>query len=491
MATAQHTPTAAIVAVTAMVAWSWLAYAQRSNASPLPRPPGPEDDQLWRLRKQTIGREQYLFYRDLVDTYGDLVYCRLGADRLYIVADAALCKQILADNQLFERQTPAVNGAKDIGPMLFLLSGPQWKLHRTISSPAFAPVHIRNAFDVVQDVTRTLFARFDESFAPGAASSAAVNVHELLTAATLDVFGGAFFSYRFDALTSPTTRMQDASELIARGLAVRSLLPRLVHPALFWDGYLPAVDYVRQLIASTIDAKIKKLGVAHAELASMEKRNRDLLDNLILATQKSDNALSAEDMSSALIGFFLAGHETTSNALTFVFRNLCDNPELVQEMRDELHSVTNDKGLTFDMLPSLKKLDAFIKETLRLNPILPRLGRRATADVKFRDYTVPQGSLVYISVERLHRNPHHWKDPDVFRPSRFETDTIAPGSFLPFGDGAHKCIGEKLALLELRYVTAQTILHYDLVLADNQALNIVNTITLGYKDGLLVHFRKL
>ncbi|KAL7748025.1 hypothetical protein RI367_006571 [Sorochytrium milnesiophthora] len=491
-----HSPTLWIMA-TATLAVGYQALSFSALNGPRNRPPGPKGNQLLEIRKYGATREVFQYYRKLVKQYGSMTSFKVGKAWVYVTADAAAAKQVLSDNELFIRDPLASAAAAETGPMLFLISGPLWKLHRKVSSPAFASVHLRSAFPAIRDLTNDLFARFDDVPVDKLSGwSDPFNAHILFTNTTLDIFGRAFFSYNFNALQRKAKRMEEASDGLVAGISKRLLIPRWLQWLLLHDKYTDDVEYIRGILMRAIQDKVQLLNEeGQLPLAERQKRDMDLLDQLLLATQRGDNPITHKDLSGAMIGFFIAGHETTANTLTFITRAMCDHPELAEEVRQEVLSVMgDDKELEFDKIAKLKyilQLECFVKEAQRFYTVVPRVMRCATRDTTLGGYQIRKGTSMHLSVEMLHMSPLYWKDPHVFRPSRFETDTIVPGSFLPFGDGAHKCIGERLALLELKYIAARLALTYRFKLVQRQSFKLVHTITVGYKEGMFVQCQRI
>ena len=139
-----------------------------------------------------------------------------------------------------------------------------------------------------------------------------------------------------------------------------------------------------------------------------------------------------------LLTLLTAGHETTATGLSWAFERLVRNPRVLATLVDSL-----DED---------EYLDAVVKETLRLRPVIVDVGRRLNADWQLGGYDLPVGTLVLPAIAAIHRRADLWDRPLLFRPERFIESQPVPYSWLPFGGGVRRCIGAAFALMEMRVV---------------------------------------
>ena len=155
--------------------------------------------------------------------------------------------------------------------------------------------------------------------------------------------------------------------------------------------------------------------------------------------------------------FLLAGHETTSTALTFTLHLLGRHPNEQRLVHDELDTVLDGRPPNADEAPTLERTMRAIKEAMRLYPPAYAVGRLAAADREIGGYTIPTGSFVVVSQYATHRHPRFWKNPEAFEPARFTPDREAarhPFAYFPFGAGPRSCIGSRFAMLEATIAVA-------------------------------------
>ena len=178
----------------------------------------------------------------------------------------------------------------------------------------------------------------------------------------------------------------------------------------------------------------------------------DLLSRLLRARDPdSGRGLAAQEVRDQALIFLLAGHETTSTALTFTFDLLGRHPEEQDALHAELDVVLKGRAPRVADVPRLTRTAMAIKEAMRLYPPAYAVGRLVERDDEIGGFRIPAGSFLTLSPWVTHRHPAFWPDPDRYLPSRFAAETEAqrhPHAYFPFGGGARGCIGSHFAMLE-------------------------------------------
>ena len=148
---------------------------------------------------------------------------------------------------------------------------------------------------------------------------------------------------------------------------------------------------------------------------------------------------------------FIAGHETTANALTFTLHLLGNHPEIQQKIFDELIEIESQTDDIVEQLQKMTYTNAVINESMRLFPPAWITDRQNVVDDTLLSYHIKKETLIGISFYELHRNPKYWKNPDEFIPERFlgEQKKISMQYFYPFGAGPRMCIGTGFAIYEM------------------------------------------
>jgi cytochrome P450 len=174
----------------------------------------------------------------------------------------------------------------------------------------------------------------------------------------------------------------------------------------------------------------------------------DLLATLLEMRDDEGNGLGDDDIRNELITFVLAGHETTSSALTWCWYLLAKHPAIEARLHRELDAVLGSRPPTLDDVAQLRYTAHIFDETLRLYPPAAAFGRRPLTDVTVGGYRIPRGASVFLSPFVTHRNPRYFRDPDAFVPERWEDEPPPKFAFFPFGGGSKMCIGEPFARAE-------------------------------------------
>jgi cytochrome P450 len=182
----------------------------------------------------------------------------------------------------------------------------------------------------------------------------------------------------------------------------------------------------------------------------------------------------------------LAGHETTATALAWAVAHVVGDASVRERLASELAGVG---PAPFDPTRVLKLefLDAVCRETLRLTPIIPLVGRRLTRPMTIGGVDLPAGVVAAPCIYLAHRRPERWPEPARFRPERFLESKPTPYEFLPFGGGVRRCLGMAFALVEMKLVLAEILSRVDLRAAPGYQVRVVRrSVTLAPAEGMPV-----
>lgn len=226
----------------------------------------------------------------------------------------------------------------------------------------------------------------------------------------------------------------------------------------------------------------------------IEPKHLDMLSMLLDARYEDGSSMDDQLVMDELITLFVAGHETTSNALSWAIHLLSFHPEIQDKLQDELDSVLQDRDARFEDLDKLTYTEMVIKESMRLLPPAWILNaRQANQDIQLGPYLFPKDKVVFISPYANHRNPKYFDNPEQFDPGRFSTErekAIPKHAYMPFGTGPRVCIGQSFAMMEAKLILA-TILNRFSVKADpEQKFEPQAQITLSNKGGMKVYLQK-
>lgn len=316
---------------------------------------------------------------------------------------------------------------------LLLQDGAEHARARRLLTPAFGRREIAGYRGLVEEVTAQQLDRWPRG--------GRVRAHELLNELTLEVIlrvvFGATDSARLDRMRPIVARAVDASPVVMIGMMIPPL--QRVGP---WRREVRDLAEIAEFLQTQIDEARVDPGL---------DERKDLLALLVRASADDEQGLTDAEMRDQLVTLVAAGHETTATAMAWAMLELARHPEIQQRCSDE---ITAGGELPY--------VDAVIKETLRLHPVVPMIMRtlQEPATVDGRDY--PKGVTVSPSIVLAHRDPASYPQPAEFRPERFLDDVPTPSSWLPFGGGARRCIGASFAMMEGEVILRQILERYRL-----------------------------
>jgi len=189
----------------------------------------------------------------------------------------------------------------------------------------------------------------------------------------------------------------------------------------------------------------------------------------------------------------VAGHETSSNALSWILYLLSSRPDCLEKVRQEFDSVLGGAPLSFGDVPKFVFTSQVIYETLRLYPPFWMVDRMAMADDRVGDLVIPRGSTVIVFIYGSHHAPRYWQSPESFDPERFtkENDALqTPFTYLPFGAGPRGCIGGNYAMLQILMILSAVLTKYDFELTPGQTIEARPMVILRPKHGIRMTFTR-
>jgi cytochrome P450 len=239
-------------------------------------------------------------------------------------------------------------------------------------------------------------------------------------------------------------------------------------------------------IFDEFDEKVDRLLTERGRAPDAEPK--DLLARLISARDaETGGGMTAKEVRDQVVTIFMAGHETTSQALSWTFYLLSQHPAVEAKLHDELAVVLQGRTPRYDDLASLRYTRMVIEEAMRLYPPAHTFGRQPIADDEVLGQRIPAGSEVLIVPWLLHRKPSLWENPERFDPERFAPERAAARprfAYLPFGAGPRICIGAAFAMAEAMLILATIAQRYRLHLKPGFPVEPQGLITLRPRYGL-------
>jgi len=213
----------------------------------------------------------------------------------------------------------------------------------------------------------------------------------------------------------------------------------------------------------------------------------DVLSMLLEARDEDGRGMSDRELRDQMVTLLVAGHETTATALAWVVHRMLEHPEVYARLREEIHEAGGGGPVDADGAGRLEYLDAVIKETMRLNPIIPFVARLVKQPVEIGGHEIPAGVVVAPCIYLTHRRPDLWPDPLRFNPERFIGTRPNPYAYFPFGGGTRLCLGAAFATYEMKIVMAEIVRRTVLRAAPGHTVRIVRrSITFAPSGGVPV-----
>ncbi|MGW7642019.1 cytochrome P450, partial [Streptomyces decoyicus] len=421
-------------------------------------------------------------FMDLARIHGPVFKRKFGDHETLFLASLDLVTE-LADESRFSKAKSVVleNVREFTGDGLFTAYNdePNWAKAHEVLMPAFALGSMRTYHPAMLKAVRRVMAAWDRRVADGTP----VQVAEDMTRMTLDTIGLAGFGFDFESFSRGDTEhpfVEAMVRCLEWSLTKISRDPDADHSAAD-AAFRTDADY----LASVVDEVIA------ARTASGESGDDDLLGLMLGARGQEDGAagdgpaLDLANIRNQVITFLIAGHETTSGALSFALYYLLKDPlalRMVQREADELWGDQADPDPSFEDIGRLPFTRQVLNETLRLWPTAGAFFRQAREDTLLGGrYPLKAGEPVMVLTPMLHRDPVWGDNPELFDPSRFSPEAEAarsPHAYKPFGTGERACIGRQFALHEATMLLALLAHRYRLVDDCDYQLRIKETLTL-------------
>ena len=436
------------------------------------RAPGPRvrfpGELFLRLNTDRLG-----YLHQVAREYGDLARIDVVRTPLFLATHPDLVKDVLVtNNRLFGRGRGHLRMKLLLGDGLLTTDGDVHRRQRRLVQPAFHRQRVESYGDTM--------ARRAEELAGRWRDGSTVDVLDEMMGLTLVIVANTLFGATVD---------DEVEEIGSALTAVFEMFGFALMPfsELFDRVPIPTTIRLRRARAR-LDATIYRI---IAERRRSGRDHGDLLSMLLLAQDTGDGGdggsmtdLQLRDEATTL---FVAGHETTSNALTWTWYALSGHPEAEATMHAELERVLGGRRPGAADLPRLPYTRAVLAESMRLYPPVWGMGRRALADHTLAGYDIPRGSLVVVSPFITQRDARFFPDPELFRPERWldEYAWERPRfSYFPFGGGARQCIGEQFAWMEGVLLLATLGQRWRLRLAPGHRVGFHPLVTLRPKHGM-------
>ena len=416
-------------------------------------------------------------FTGLADQYGEIYRMRFFKRSLVFVSTQALVNEV-CDEKRFQKSidgalTQIRNGVHD-GLFTARKGEENWGIAHRVLMPAFGPLSIRGMFDEMHDIASQLALKWARC-----GSGYEINVTDDFTRLTLDTLALCSMGYRFNSYYSPVLHpfIEAMSDfLTAAGTRNRRPLPQMFYRA--EDQKFDAdIETLRSTAREVLDAR----------KAGLSSRDNDLLAAMLNGVDsKTGKKMTDESIMDNLITFLIAGHETTSGLLSFVFYQLCKHPEAYAKAQAEVDSVVGKGPINVEHLSRLPYINGVLRETLRVNATIPMFVVEPLEDTLIAGkYPVKKGESVINMLAKSQLDPKVFgSDAAEFKPERMMDDNFNrlnrefPNCWKPFGNGMRGCIGRPFAWQEALLVVVMLLQNFNFVLRPGYDLAIKQTLTI-------------
>ncbi len=422
------------------------------------------------------------WFQSLTQKYGDVSKFRLINSDVYLINHPDLVKQVLTKKSSnYTKKSIAFKMVKVVlGDSTFTAMGDNWRRKRRLVQPSF---HKERIAALSTAITDTIAEILDE-WEVACNKKQTLNVAHEMMQLTLKVVVKSLFS---------TALSKEEVQTVANVFTplLEATNKRVVFP-FQWLYRLPTTkNALYQKYIDDLDAIIFRI---IKDRRKMSEPPNDLLQMLMDAQdEETGKPLSDEELRDEVMTVFIAGHETTANAMAWLWALLSQHSIVREKVEAEVAEVLDSRTPTPADFPKLAYTLKVFKETMRLYPPVPVLPRKVEADDVLGNYIIKGGNSIFFSPYLLHRHPDFWENPNVFDPHRFDKEAQKKQhtfAYLPFGGGPRICLGNNFAMMEAVFITAMVTQRFKLNLPPNTTVEPQISLTTRPKGGVPIQLER-
>jgi len=362
-----------------------------------------------------------------------------------------------------------------LGKGLLTTHGEAWRTQRRLIQKGFDRKQLEALSSIMQDSLAESLRDFDRQIGAGP-----VDVYPHLMKMTFAMVARSLFGAR---LKDEDINLVSHTISTVQEFIVRQTLQPYLNPWFAVSGELRRHEEMR--------ARADGILLEYITRRRHQAPGDDLLQTLLDARYTDGEGMSDELVLSESMQLLVAGHETSSNALSWLLYLLSSRPECLERLRREFDCVLGGAPLSYGDVPKFEFASQVIQEALRLYPPFWMVDRVAVADDRAGDLAIPRGSTVIVFVYGAHHAPRSWQDPESFNPERFtkaNEKLHTPFTYLPFGGGPRGCIGGNYAMLQILVILTALLRRYDFQLSPGQKIEARPMVILRPKHGIRMSF---
>jgi len=415
------------------------------------------------------------------EIFGDTFWIRLGGlKEAMVTIDPVVIQHVLKTNaenyQKSEIQVKRMGHF--LGKGLLTTHGEAWRTQRRLIQTGFDRKQLDALSSIMQDSLAESLGDFDRQIHAGP-----VDIYPHLMKITFAMVARSLFGAR---LRDEDIDLVSHTICTVQEFIVRQTLQPYLNPWFAVSGELRRHEDMRTRADAILLEYIRK--------RRNEPPGHDLLQTLMDARYSDGKGMPDELILSESMQLLVAGHETSSNALSWLLFLLSSRPDCLEKVRQEFDSVLGEAPLGHSDVPKFEFVTQVILEALRLYPPFWMVDRMALADDRVGDVAIPRGSTVIVYVYGAHHAPRYWQNPESFETERFtkaNEKLRTPFTYLPFGAGPRGCIGGNYAMLQILMILSDLLRKYDFQLAPGQTIAARPMVILRPKHGIRMTFSNI
>ncbi|MEM9678685.1 MAG: cytochrome P450 [Bacteroidota bacterium] len=410
------------------------------------------------------------FHNQNFEALGNTFRLKLGFNSsVFFSRDAALAEYVLQKNQknYVKSKIQTKDLAKYVGQGLLTAEGDHWRKQRKLIQPAFHKKQLKLLLGAIRNAILSEYKRIEPH--------ATIDIFPILNDLAFQVVAKSLFSSAVNQ--KEIDRLQFITEE-----AQKMMVRELRQPYLGW--WFKSSGKIEKYIELTREARRILIRIVNERRASGIKEN-DLLDMLLESRYEDGNTMDEEQLIDEILILFTAGHETTSNALTFTFQLLAKHPEWQEKIYEEASQLRKHTDDLMETIMASKVCQQVIEESMRLYPPAYFIDRVNKAEDHFNGMTFKPDSNILFSVYEIHRHADLWEQPNTFLPERFaDGGRKFSSQYFPFGAGPRKCIGNNFAMFEMIIAVTELVSLFR-IYPEFENIEITPLITLKPKNATL------
>lgn len=415
------------------------------------------------------------------DYPGGIARARIAFKDFFVLLKPEYIVHVLQKNHRNYRKSFAYDGLKPfLGKGLLTAEGDTWLRQRRLAQPAFHREHLHQ---LIQGMCESARSHFD-----GWKVGQEINIQREMGLLTQDIISKAVFGTTAVALPQ-VNRIGELLPVLrtyANDRMKKPFMPPLWMPTGYNRRFQSTVSDLQSIVLQAIRLRRHNQENPSLSASPVERREATLLEMLMQAQPVSDasdakDSMTDQQLYDEIVTIFIAGQETTTNAMGFLFLLLAQHPDILAQITEECTQLP-ENGLDMESIYKLETTWQAVREALRLYPPAWAVSREAIQEDEIGGVTVPAGATAFLSVYAMHRHPDYWEAPDEFRPSRFATDNYPKEAYLPFGAGPRKCIGSHFAMLEMVVILAHLVRKFNLKLLTDPEPKLITPMTMSTKE---------